>query len=398
MISVENQWLVILPILFGLGWIASNWERRLQDEVDSEEQKKKQKSTFKGLNLLLNEQPDKAIDALVEVVKLDPETTELHFALGSLFRRRGETERAIRIHQHLVARSDLRKRDRNHAAYELGRDFLRAGMLDRAEASLNQVGEGGFNVPAKFALLEMYQIEKDWRKAIIAANELQPIENKNYQEQIAHFYCELALEAIRRKDFQSAEEAVNQSLATVQSHIRAITIKGELMMLAGRPKEAINVWSEIEQYHSSYLHLVAEKWMLAHTEMGQEIIGLQRLKVQLKGQAKGELLDVVYRHSLKLEGTVAAEQLMSEIMLTDPSLVAMTKRLESQWLLAKEADDETLAIDIKASLDLLKLRTGTLVRYTCSSCGFRARRFYWQCPGCNHWDVYSPKRSEGMSS
>jgi lipopolysaccharide biosynthesis regulator YciM len=169
MISVANYWLVILPILFGIGWLASIWERRLQDGVDNEEQSKKQKSTFKGLNLLLNEQPDKAIDALVEVVKLDPETTELHFALGSLFRRRGETERAIRIHQHLVGRVDLNMRDRNHAAYELGRDFLRAGMLDRAEASLNQVSDGGYNVPAKIALLEMYQIEKDWRKAIIAA-------------------------------------------------------------------------------------------------------------------------------------------------------------------------------------------------------------------------------------
>jgi lipopolysaccharide biosynthesis regulator YciM len=101
MISVENHWLAILPLLFGLGWAASSWERRLQEKADIAEQTKKQKSTFKGLNLLLNEQPDKAIDALVEVVKLDPETTELHFALGSLFRRRGETERAIRIHQHL---------------------------------------------------------------------------------------------------------------------------------------------------------------------------------------------------------------------------------------------------------------------------------------------------------
>ena len=397
MISIENHWLVVLPILFGLGWVASNWERRLQNEVDHEEQQKKQKSTFKGLNLLLNEQPDKAIDALVEVVQLDPETTELHFALGSLFRRRGETERAIRIHQHLVSRSDLQIRDRNHAAYELGRDFLRAGMLDRAEASLNQVGEGNFHVPAKIALLEMYQIEKDWRKAIIAANELQPIENKNYQEQIAHFYCELAIEAIRRKDFHTAEDAVNQSLATVESHIRAITLKGELMMIAGRPKEAITVWSEIEKYHPSYLHLVADKWMIAHTEMSQELVGLQRLKEQLKEQARGELLDIVYRNILKLEGAAAAEKLMSEIMLTDPSLVAMTKRLESQLLLAKEANNDSLTTDIKASLDLLKLRTSTLVRYTCSSCGFRARRFYWQCPGCNHWDVYSPKRSEGMS-
>ncbi len=397
MISVANYWLVILPILFGVGWLASNWERRLQDEVDNEEQIKKQKSTFKGLNLLLNEQPDKAIDALVEVVKLDPETTELHFALGSLFRRRGETERAIRIHQHLVGRGDLKVRDRNHAAYELGRDFLRAGMLDRAEASLNQVSDGGYNIPAKIALLEMYQIEKDWRKAVIAANELQAIEGKNYQNQIAHFYCELALESIRRKDFNNAEESVQQSLSTVENHIRAITLKGELKMLAGRPKEAILVWTEIEKNHASYMHLIADKWMTAHAEIGQEKIGLQHLKDQLSEQAGGELLDIVYRNCLKIEGTEVAEQLMSDIMLTTPSLVAMTKRLESQWLLAKEANNQILEQDIKASLDLLKLRTSTLVRYTCSNCGFRAKRFYWQCPGCNHWDVYSPKRGEGMS-
>jgi lipopolysaccharide biosynthesis regulator YciM len=397
MISVANYWLVILPVLFGIGWLASNWERRLQDAVDNEEQIKKQKSTFKGLNLLLNEQPDKAIDALVEVVKLDPETTELHFALGSLFRRRGETERAIRIHQHLVGRVDLKMRDRNHAAYELGRDFLRAGMLDRAEASLNQVSDGAFNIPAKVALLEMYQIEKDWRKAIIAANELQLIEGKNYQDQIAHFYCEIAQESIRRKDFKIAEEAVQQSLNTVENHIRAITLKGELRMLAGRPKEAILVWTEIEKHHASYLHLIADKWMSAHAEIGQEKIGLQHLKDQLAEQAGGELLDIVYRNCLKIEGAEVAEQLMSNIMLTTPSLVAMTKRLESQWMLAKDANNQPLEQDIKASLDLLKLRTSTLVRYTCSSCGFRAKRFYWQCPGCNHWDVYSPKRSEGMS-
>jgi lipopolysaccharide biosynthesis regulator YciM len=168
-------------------------------------------------------------------------------------------------------------------------------------------------------------------------------------------------------------------------------------MLAGRPKEAILVWSEIEKNHASYMHLIADKWMSAFAEIGQEKVGLQHLKNQLSEQAGGELLDIVYRNCLKIEGTAIAEQLMSGIMLTTPSLVAMTKRLESQWLLAKDANNPILAQDIKASLDLLKLRTSTLVRYTCSNCGFRAKRFYWQCPGCNHWDVYSPKRSEGMS-
>lgn len=397
MITINNYWLALLPILFGLGWLSANWERRLQEKEDLVEQSKKQRSTFRGLNLLLNEQPDKAIDALVEVAKLDPETTELHFALGSLFRRRGETERAIRVHQHLVGRADLKERDRDHAGYELGRDFLRAGMLDRAEASLNQVGEGRYNIPAKIALLEMYQIEKDWRKAIIAANELQTIENKDYKDQIAHFYCELAIESMRQKDFHSAAESLEQSLAVIQHHIRATILKGELMMASGRPKEAIAIWSEIEEHHSPYLHLIADKWMTAFSEIGQEIVGLDRLKLLLKAHAGGELLDLVYRYALKIDGPIATEKLLAEIMLTAPSLIAMTKRLETQLQIAKEEQNETLANDIKASLDLLKLRTATLVRYTCSNCGFRAKRFYWQCPGCNHWDVYSPKRNEGLT-
>ena len=397
MISLESYWLACLPVLFGLGWLAANWERRLQEREDSAAQSKKQRSTFRGLNLLLNEQPDKAIDALVEVVKLDPETTELHFALGSLFRRRGETERAIRVHQHLVARTDIKERDRDHAAYELGRDFLRAGMLDRAEASLNQVGTGIFQLPAKIALLEMYQIEKDWRKAIIAANELQTLESKSYIDQVAHFYCEIAIEAMRRKEYLEAVQAVDQSLLIKQHHIRATALKGELMMIAGRPREAITIWSEIDQLHPAYLHLIADKWMLAHAEMEEEQIGLDRLKLQLSAFGTGELLDIVFRYSLKLEGALAAQQLMSEVMGQAPSLVAMTKRLEAQLLLAKEETNEVLVNDLKASLDLLKVRTASLVRYTCGNCGFRAKRFYWQCPGCNHWDVYSPRRSEGIS-
>jgi lipopolysaccharide biosynthesis regulator YciM len=131
----------------------------------------------------------------------------------------------------------------------------------------------------------------------------------------------------------------------------------------------------LKKHYPSYMHLIAEKWMLAHVELGLEKQGLDRLKGLLQEHGTGELLDIVYRQSLKLEGTQAAHDLMSLMMLNTPSIVAMTKRLESQWLLAQEAKDEYLAKDIKASLDLLKNRTGTLVRYTCSSCGFRARRF-----------------------
>jgi lipopolysaccharide biosynthesis regulator YciM len=395
--QVEPIWLVALPIVFGVGWLASRWDKRLELAEDEAEQSQKQKSTFKGLNLLLNEQPDKAIDALVEVAQLDPETTELHFALGSLFRRRGETERAIRVHQHLAGRQDISQNDRDHAAYELGRDFLRAGLLDRAESTLNRVGQSKYSTPAKVALLEMYQIEKDWRKAIVAAAELQSLDGVSHQHQIAHFHCELAQEALRRKDLTNAQLDLEHALQSVPFHTRAIMLKGELLVAQQRPKEAVEVWKEIEQRHPMYLPLVADRWMAAHAELGQEKAGLELLKKNLQQQASGELLDIVFKHVLRLEGAEAASHLMAQVMRYSPSLTAMAKRLEAQLSIAKEGSDEEGVLDIKASLDLLKQKTGSLARYTCGSCGFRARRFYWQCPGCNNWDAYSPRRSEGVA-
>ncbi len=395
--EIEVQWLGVLPIVFGLGWLAARWEKRLEDMEDDVAQQKKQRSTFRGLNLLLNEQPDKAIDALVEVAKLDPETTELHFALGSLFRRRGETERAIRVHQHLVGRDDIAARDRAHAGYELGRDFLRAGMLDRAEASLNQVGDGRYLIPAKVALLEMYQIEKDWRKAIIAASELAQLEKKDYQDQIAQFDCEIALEAMRRQDLAASHLALDHAFIAVPEHIRATILRGEVYILGQRPKEAIITWKLIEEKYPAFLHLVADQWILAHQELGQESVGLERLVAQLPEHGWGELLDIVYKHVLRLQGAEAAELLMSQVLLKTPTLTVLAKRFEAQYQLAIAQEAQSSATDLKASVDLLKKRSSSLARYTCSSCGFRAKRFYWQCPGCNHWDVYSPKRSEGLA-
>lgn len=395
--QIEPIWLVALPIAFGVGWLASRWDKRLELAEDEAEQSQKQKSTFKGLNLLLNEQPDKAIDALVEVAQLDPETTELHFALGSLFRRRGETERAIRVHQHLAGRQDISQNDRDHAAYELGRDFLRAGLLDRAESTLNRVGQSKYSTPAKVALLEMYQIEKDWRKAIVAAAELQALDGASHQHQIAHFHCELAQEALRRKDLASAHGDLEHALQSVPFHTRATMLKGELLVAQQRPKEAIEVWAEIEKRHPMYLPLVADRWMAAYAELGQEQAGLELLKKNLQQQASGELLDIVFKHVLRLEGAQAASHLMAQVMRYAPSLTAMAKRLEAQLSIAQAGADAEGVLDIKASLDLLKQKTGSLARYTCGSCGFRARRFYWQCPGCNNWDAYSPRRSEGVA-
>jgi lipopolysaccharide assembly protein B len=398
MIQIETAWLLLLPVLFGLGWLASRWDLRLENRMDERERMLQQRSTFKGLSLLLNEQPDQAIEALVKVAQLDPETVDLHFSLGNLFRRRGETERAIRIHQHLAGRADLKPRDRDHAAYELGRDFLRAGLLDRAEASLNQVGEGKYSVPAKESLLEMYQVERDWKKAIVAATELEALQDKSHQTEIAQFYCELAQEALRRKDMPDSEQSIDRALQAVPAQARALILQGDYLVAMDRPGQAIEVWSQVAEKHPAYMHLVADRWMAAHTSVDKTDTGLDHLITLLRTQSAGELLDIVHKHMMLIRGPAATEVMLVGVMQHTPSLTALSKLAETRLALAEVNGSPERVADLQATLGLLKQRTTSLARYTCGNCGFRARRFYWQCPGCNHWEAYSPRRSEGAAA
>lgn len=398
MLQIETWWLFALPIVFALGWVGARWDMRLEKRENEIERLAQQKSTFKGLNLLLNEEPDKAIDALVQIAQLDPETTELHFALGSLFRRRGETERAIRVHQHLANRDDLPSRHRDHAAYELGRDFLRAGLLDRAETSLNRVStDSKYGIPAKESLLEMYQVEKDWAKAIISSKELEALQGKSHQKEIAHFNCELAEEALRRKDIVTAERHIDLAMQAVPNHPRATILRGDCLVAQNQLEQAIATWSLIAQNHPAYLALVADRWIDVHKALSKADQGLQVLVDALKTQAGGELLDITFKHVMALRGVPQAEALMTEVMRHTPSLSAMALRVQARLTLAEVAQNEKAAQEFKASHGLLKQRTNSLARYTCGNCGFRARRFYWQCPGCNHWESYSPRRGEGAA-
>jgi lipopolysaccharide biosynthesis regulator YciM len=395
MIQIATSWLLLLPVMFGIGWLASRWDLRLESRTDELERMQQQRSTFKGLSLLLNEQPDQAIETLVKIAQLDPETIELHFALGSLFRRRGETERAIRVHQHLANRDDLKPRDRDHAAYELGRDFLRAGLLDRAEASLNRVGEGKFAAPAKESLLEMYQVERDWSKAITSASELETLQGKSHRIEIAQFHCELGQEALHRKDLPGVEQSIQLALQAVPNHARALILQGDYLMAMDRPAQAIEVWSVVAQTHPAYMHLLADRWMAAHAALDKADVGLSALCELLKTQASGELLDIVQKQMTQIRGAQAAEVMLVEVMQHSPSLSALSKLAETRLALAESNGTPERVSDLQATLSLLKQRTTTLARYTCGNCGFRARRFYWQCPGCNHWEAYSPRRTEG---
>src|SRR3989339_282199 len=196
----EPWMLLVFPLFFGMGWLAA----RIDIKELLSESTALPESYFQGLNFLLNEQQDKAIEAFIEVVKIDPHTVELHFALGSLFRRRGEVDRALRMHHNLVDRADLDDDKRQQAVFELAQDYLKAGILDRAERLFGELKHTRYAKPALEFLLELFQKEHDWPKAIGVAQRLTAVAGQSYSKQAAFFYCELAADEIAAGDLIAA--------------------------------------------------------------------------------------------------------------------------------------------------------------------------------------------------
>ncbi|MES2831138.1 MAG: lipopolysaccharide assembly protein LapB [Pseudomonadota bacterium] len=385
----ETWWLLGIPIFFGLGWIAARVDiRQLVSESRS-----LPKGYFKGLNFLLNDQPDKAIDAFIEIVKLDPETAELHFALGNLFRRRGETERAIRVHQNLLARPDLPLEHQVHAQYELGQDYLKAGLLDRAEETFNLLLNSQYSAQAQRALLEIYQREKEWTRAIEAAQALQASGAGGRQKEIAQFYCELAQDALVHTHADAALEMLEKAVAADRKNVRSTMLTGDAYLAKGDIEAALMAWRRVEQQSVPHVALVATRLMDGYRAVGRPQEGLSLCRAYLAETSSIDLLEVVFKVVLELEGVDAANQLVSDELRRMPTLLGLDKLLEARLMGASpERRPELLVVK-----NLVHGYTQKLARYQCGRCGFKARQYYWQCPGCSQWETYPPRRTEELN-
>jgi lipopolysaccharide biosynthesis regulator YciM len=313
----ETWWLLGIPIFFGLGWIAARVDIR---ELVSES-RTLPTGYFKGLNFLLNEQPDKAIDAFIEIVKLDPETVELHYALGNLFRRRGETERAIRVHQNLLARPDLPAEQQAQALHELGQDYLKAGLLDRAEESFNKLVNTSYAVQARRALLEIYQKEKEWTRAIEAARGLQESGAGSRQREIAQFYCELAQDELVHTHPDAALVMLENALAADRHNVRATILTGDVYLARGDVEAALLAWRRVEQQSVPHVALVAQRLMDGYRTVDRAQEGVNLLKFYLSEATSIDLLEVVFKAVLELNGVEAANQLVSDELRRMPTLL-----------------------------------------------------------------------------
>ena len=396
MIELGTWWL-LLPLFFGLGWLAAKYDTRSGGAPGMGRRTELPDSYFRGLNFLLNEQPDKAIDAFVDVVRIDPETIELHFALGSLFRRRGETDRAIRVHQNLAERTDLRPEEREHAVYELGQDFLKAGLLDRAEQAFDRLAEGSYGARALRHRLDIAQMVRDWPQAIELASRLAGTDQRDkttHRREMAHFHCEIAQAALEAKapDFAAARREIDEAARAAPDHPRPLLLAGEAALAEGDAEAAIAAWRGVARGHPEYLPLVAEQWLGAHQAVKRLDAGIDALEAVYDEHPSVDGFTALASARAQRDGTASAREWAEGALRESPSLLGLERLLA---MVEPQAQGEQRA-GIELAQRLIQAQARRLSRFVCRSCGFKARRFYWHCPGCNGWDTYSPKRSEEL--
>ncbi len=382
----DIQWLLLgLPIAFALGWLASRMDiRQLKGD-----QRETPKAYFKGLNLLLNEQHDKAIDAFIEAVQQDPHTSDLHFALGSLFRRRGEYERAVRVHQHLLSRADLPPAERERAQHALAQDFMRAGLFDRAEAALRALEGTAYDTDARLSLLTLHERSRDWRAAVDDALKLERGSTGSYASRIAHYWCELALEADAKQHRDDADSALKRARDAAPQSARPLVMGGRRLARQGHHAEALAAWDELLVAHPVSFNLVAGDYAQSAIACGSQDAARLRLLALHHKKPSIDLLNAIGLLDTDVASRLDRSRTQLSLLPTLSSAQAVLREHETSSTALLPADIEALNVIVGRAA-----KAGQ--RYRCAACGFEAQTHYWQCPGCLGWDTYPPQRVEEL--
>lgn len=387
-------WVIFAALLFfAAGWfIARRESRQLVDESRAMPQ-----AYFKGLNFLLNEQQDEAIEALIAATKTNPESAELQFALGSLFRKRGEVDRAIRVHQHLAERGEFAAEQRITARLELALDYQRSGLLDHAEKILGELAAKAAGTATQQRLtlerlLNIHVQEKEWGKAVAMAERLATragAANGSYARDIAHYHCEHAEAAAAGGDSAAALGYLERALAANPACVRANVMKSEWLAKAGRHADSIAAWHQIEQQDPAYLGLLADQVLASYEAMGTLTQGLQDLSAVHQQYPALDMLNALFTATLKAEGPEAAHQLVKADLRENPTLVGLDRLLEA--LLLSPAGQNNP--DLQVQKDVVHSHASRLAVYLCKQCGFKGKQFYWHCPACGGWETFPPRRT-----
>ncbi|TDR31408.1 lipopolysaccharide assembly protein LapB [Hydromonas duriensis] len=386
--DIEVWWLLALPLFFGLGWFAARAESRRQIA----ETKVLPQSYFKGLNHLLNEEPDQAIDALIDVARVDTGTIDLYFALGNLFGQQGEVERSIRVYQSLLERPDLPETAAQNAWSKLGEAFLKGGLFDRAEDAFKQLLNGPLHTHAQTQLLYIYQSQQEWMQAIEIAQSMSSAESTTIA--LTHFHCELAVQDMQKKNWLGAERAIDAALTLRPSSIRANILKGRWYAQQQRTDEALAVWQQLAQAQPKAVPLMVNDVMTVFELRDQAQQGIDLLYDSVMQTGSLDVLNAWLSAQDKHGKSSQTLEKLEQIFNKHPSLNALDKLLSKRLSLSNQHPAQRESAIIQ---QLIKKQVQRLSKYRCEHCGFEAVHYYWQCPACTRWESYPPQRLEELT-
>ena len=382
---LDLLWL-LLPVAAASGWWAGRRSARRGDgnRIGAP---KPPSDYFRGLNYLLNEQPDKAIEVFLRLVEVDSETIETHLALGNLFRRRGEVDRAIRIHQNLIARPNLASEHRSYALLELARDYMRAGVLDRAEGLFSELVRNRTHVAeASRQLLTIYEREREWKAAIETAERLQRVTGESQSDLIAHYWCELADAERRAGNDKAARKLAQRALGADQGSVRASILEGDIAMDAKQYRQAVRAYRRVESQDPAFLPEVIERLLTALAQI-EHATALEAYIDRLRGRYNSiSVIQAATNLIREREGEAAARDFFREQLLKRPSLRGLR-----EWV-AMELDhaSERSRPGTEVVLDMLDRLLESKPVYQCNQCGYQGKHLHWQCPSCRSWNTVKP--------
>ncbi|HTM63341.1 MAG TPA: lipopolysaccharide assembly protein LapB [Gammaproteobacteria bacterium] len=381
--------MVVIWVMLALTALAGAWYAgfRMRPEDDSPRKLDFHRDYLVGLNFLLNEETDKAVDVFIKMLEVDSDTVETHLAVGKLFRKRGEVDRAIRIHQNLIARPQLEKIYREQSLFELGQDYLSAGMIDRAEKYfLELVNEKDYASDALETLIEIYQQGKDWPRAIDMAQQYQSVTKKSLGPEIAHFYCELAEIAINKKMYREASGYLDKAAYEDSRCARASLLHAKVLMAEGDNKTALRYLKNVKDQNPDYLAESIEMIATCYERLHCEDQLITYFKNLIDEYPRVPVVLILAERIRKWKGDKTAAGFVADYVRRYPSLKGIALFINIYISNAEGRAKE----DMHILQNLMKKILANKPEYKCNSCGFPGKTLHWQCPGCREWSTMVP--------
>ena len=380
-----DLWPLLLPAAAWSGWWVAS---RNNSDKSSHIHNRLSREYVVGLNYLLNEQSDKAVDIFIKLLEVDSDTVETHLALGSLFRRRGEVDRAIRIHQNLIARPQLSLLQRKEALMALGQDYMGAGVFDRAERIFLEVVElgGSRETSSLQGLLAIYQQEKAWEKALDIIKKLEISTGTSLHHQAAHYYCEMATQALKVNSLDRAIYCIKQAMNVDGQSVRASLMNANIEMKEGRYKQAIRSLKRVPEQDAEFLSEIIEPLVLCHKELDLMADCIHYLEHTLAEHPRASIIFVIADYLRQSKDMDVAIDFVADNLSKHPSIKGLNRLI--YWHL------ESAHGKVREKLQMLYDITSKFLEnkpiYRCGHCGFGSKHLHWHCPSCKQWGRMKP--------